>query len=316
MRKLTTVLILSVLACGGPPHGGREAPAAARIPSALVIDKVVEGSIRGQTLANPYGLASAPDGGFYLADNSHHRVIRFDSTFKATHEIGGYGFDGGLLNRPTFLVLDNSLNLWVTDEGNRRIVRYDARLNFVDDIELRDEDDPFKFGRPAGVGVTDYGEVWVADADRDRIAIFDNTLKFDRFIGEFGSSGGQLRAPEKIAALPGGGFVVADAGNSRLVCYDSYGNFDRDLGESQLVEPIAVTGDKGLLWILEKSGDQVLCIDVRGRQPLTAVPVVLGSHKRLNHPRDIAVLADGRLIIADSGNNRVVVCRPMYDEVR
>ena len=314
MSKLTTMMILLALACGGPPGGPRTAPTPPKMPSALLVEQVIEGQVRGQPLSNPAGLAAAPDGVVYLADNGNHRLIRFDSTLKPTHEIGGYGFSAGLLNRPTYIALDNSLNLWVTDEGNRRIVRYDARLNFVDEIELRDEDDPFKFGRPAGVAVTAYGEVWVADADQDRIALFDNAGKFDRFLGEFGYSGGQLRDPEKITGLPDGDFVVADAGNSRLVFYDSYGGFHRESGKTGLVEPIAAAYDGDYLWVLEASGKRVVCLDMAGRRQFMTVPLVLGNRMGLNQSRDIAALPDGRLIIADGGNNRLVVCRIVYDE--
>ncbi len=314
MYRLSILLILVSLACSGPPRGPRVRPTHPQIPAALLVEQVITGTILGQELQNPVGLAVAPDGITYLADNGNNRLIRFDSTLNATHEIGGYGFSAGLLNNPTFVTLDNALNLLVIDESNRRIVRYDARLNFVDEIELRDEDDPFKYGHPSGVAVTDYGEVWVADRDQDRIALFDNAGRFSRFIGEFGYAGGQLRSPEKVTTIPDGDFVVADKGNSRLVFYDSYGSFSREITRAVVSDPVAMTFDGNHLWVLEASSGQVVCLDIGGRRPLVAIPMLVGDKKGLRNPRDIAALPDGRLVISDSGNNRLVICRILYDE--
>jgi len=269
----------------------------------------------GQSLKNPRSVAVATDGSWYLVDNGNNRLIRFNTALTPQDQTGGYGFGAGLLNNPAWVTLDNSLNLMVADESNHRLVRFDTRLNFVDDFELRDEDDPFKYGRPAGLGVTDYGEVWLADADQDRIAVFDNVGKFSRFVGDFGYSGGQLSRPSEIALDADGQFVVCDPGNLRLARYDAYGGFIAETSTRTFGAPTSVAIAEDVVWLLDIAQGRLTCLDSRsGEQLLVTGPQLMGDRKRLKEPADVALLDDGRLMIVDSGNDRVLVCRVIYDE--
>ena len=315
MCKFITMLFLSLLACGPAPREGPEQPTDIKMPSALLVQHVIEGPVFGQPLKNPRCVAVAADGSWYLVDNGNHRLIRFNAELKPLDQTGGYGFSAGMLNHPAWVTLDNSLNLMVTDESNHRLVRYDTHLNFVDDIELRDEDDPFKYGRPTGLGVNDYGEVWVADADRDRIAVFDNVGKFNRFVGDFGYSGGQLSRPMEIVPDVDEQFVVCDPGNSRLARYDAYGGFIGETSTRSFGAPSSVAVADNLLWVLDVAGGRLACLNRRsGEQLFAAGPQLMGERTRLKEPGDVALLNDGRLMIVDSGNDRVLVCRVIYDE--
>lgn len=315
MVKFTLTLFLLLLACGPAPREGTERSAVIRPPSAILVQQVIEGPLLGQPLNNPRSLAVAADGSWYLVDKGNHRLIRFNAALKPLDQTGGYGFSAGLLNHPTWVSMDNMLNLIVADESNHRLVRYDTRLNFVDEIELRDDDDPFKYGRPSGLGVTDYGEVWVADADYDRVAVFDNVGKFSRFVGDFGYSGGQLSRPMEIALDPNGQFVVCDPGNFRLARYDAYGGFIGEISTRTFGVPSSVAVADNLLWVLDAASGRLTCLDSRsGEQLFVAGPQLMGERIRLKDPGDVVLLSDGRLMIVDSGNDRVLVCLVIYDE--
>ena len=315
MFKFIMMLSLTGLACASAPREGSEQPAEIKRPSALLVQQVLEGFVLGQPLKNPRSVAVAADGSWYLVDNGNHRLIRFNAALTPLDQTGGYGFSAGLLNNPTWVTLDNILNLMVADESNHRLVRYDTRLNFVDEIELRDEDDPFKYGRPSGLGVTDYGEVWVADADYDRIAVFDNVGKFSRFVGDFGYSGGQLSRPMEIALDGDGQFVVCDPGNSRLARYDVYGGFIRETSTHTFGSPTSIAVEEDIIWTLDAVDGRLACLDLRsGEQLFVTGPQLMGEQTRLKDPGDVALLNDGRLMIVDSGNDRILICRIIYDE--
>jgi DNA-binding beta-propeller fold protein YncE len=315
MFKFIMMLFLLLLACGPAPREGSEQPADIKPPSALLVQQVIEGPVLGQPLKNPRSVAVAADGSWYLVDNGNHRLILFNAALTPLDQTGGYGFSAGLLNHPAWVTLDNILNLIVADESNHRLVRYDTHLNFVDEIELRDEDDPFKYGRPSGLGVTDYGEVWLADADRDRVAVFDNVGKFSRFVGDFGYSGGQLSRPMEIALDPDGQFVVCDPGNSRLARYDAYGGFLGEISTRTFGSSSSIAVADNLLWVLDAVDGRLACLDRKsGEQLFVAGPILMGERTRLKEPGDVALLNDGRLMIVDSGNDRVLVCRIIYDE--
>jgi len=313
LRQLVLVFVFLV-SCGHPPKSELKSDKSVEIPVDLLIDMEISGLVFGKPLHRPFGLAVDTRGAVYVCDAGNNRIIKFNSDLTPAVEIGGFGTGEGLFDRPSFIAVDYDLNLLVSDEGNRRICRYNSRLQFVEALEFYDDEDLLKFGYPSGVGLTNYGEVWVADRERDRIAVFNNVGDFDRFIGEFGYSGGQLLNPEKIVKNLGGDFIVCDAGNSRLVVYDEYGNFLHEVGDRSLDYPMAAVSDNNDMWVLDGATRKVNLFDAGGKRVFTAGPVLAGSTQAMKEPSDIIVLPDGRLMISDTGNNRLLICRVLFEE--
>ncbi len=313
MVQRLLLITLLIVSCGGGPRSGPEEKAPSRIPAYILVEEEISGRILGQKLNRPFGLAIDEENRMVVCDAGNDRLIRFDPNFKPVFERGGPGGEAGLLNNPSHMIFDTDLSLLVSDEGNRRIVRLNRQLNFADEIYFSDEDDPIKFGTSAGVAVTRYGEVWVADREKNQVAIFDNVGQFDRFVGDFGYSGGQLNQPEKILIDPEGNFVVCDAGNGRLVVYDSYGNFDYDIVGDNLIYPIAAARDGRSFWVLDNATAQVTLIDHSGAVRFITGPTLIGNSIPLKEPTDLTMCHDGRMVIADGGNDRVLICRIVYD---
>jgi len=285
----------------------------APLPLAVLVETTISGRILGEILRSPRGLAVDRLGAMYLVDAGNNRLIRFDRDLNPLHDFGGYGGDAGLFNRPEYVSVDNDLNLLVTDLGNRRLDRFDTRLNFVSEIVLEDEEDPLKFGEPSGVALGGYGAVWWCDRENDRLVIMDNVEQFDRFVGDYGYAGGQLHSPEKIVVGNDDNFYVCDAGNARLVVYDEYGNFEREIYNRAMRYPRSMVFDgDGRLWVLDSSLGALFCLDPSGRLLLETGPMLPGTGNRLDNPSDLAFTIDGRLIISDTGNNRLLVCQIAY----
>lgn len=313
LRRLLVLTALVALSCGRPQRGSIEAPLPARRPLAIVVEKEISGVVLGDRLKEPFGLAVDFKGYIYVSDAGNNRLVRFKPDFTPDREIGGYGSAGGLLNRPSFLTFDNGLNLMVSEEGNRRVSRYNTRLNFVDELAFYDAHDPLKFGYPSGVAFSDYGETWVADREKGRVAIFDNIGRFNRFLGDFGYSGGQLSSPEEIVKDGDRGFVVCDAANGRLVVYDGFGNHVEEISASEFDYPVAAAVGAGNLWVLDGSTGKVFCLDGKGAIVFRAGPALPGGSISLKGPSDILFLSDDLLLLSDTGNNRLLVCRVLYE---
>jgi DNA-binding beta-propeller fold protein YncE len=139
-----------------------------------------------------------------------------------------------------------------------------------------------KFNHPAGLAFDGpRNALYVADKDNHRIRKIDlasNTISTvaGNGVGALGAAGvatnASLNYPMGVAVDAGGALYIADTGNNRL-CKVSGGQ----------LTVLAGTGDAG------NNGD--------GGN---------ASAAKLNHPRGIAVTADGSTIyIADTGNNRV-----------
>ncbi|MBD3402516.1 hypothetical protein GF420_06450 [candidate division GN15 bacterium] len=316
-RRLIVVLawVALGLACGGGQSGPGEEDTPVIAPAAVLVDTIIEGMVFGKPLSNPYGLAVDFRGTVYLTDAGNNRLITFNSELAPRSEVGGFGAGPGSFDRPGYLAVDNGMSVMIADRGNSRLCRYNSRLQYVNEINLIEFEDPGMFGRPSGVALTDYGEVWMSDPDKDRVVLFDNTGNFDRYIAEFGYSGGQVSSPEAIVSDGRDGFFVCDAGNSRITRYDRFGNFTDALGEDALQYPVSATVDgDGRIWVVDQALSAVTCLDRNGKVLLETGSRLPGATRSLRNPADIVVLSDGRLMISDSGNNRLIICHIVATE--
>jgi DNA-binding beta-propeller fold protein YncE len=283
------------------------------VPVGLIVEHEISGVVLDERINEPVGVAVDNRKNLYFTDAGNNRLVLFDRDLKAVREIGGFGGESNQFNRPGYLAIDNGLTLLVADAGNKRIARYDSELNFVDEISLIDVEDPFKYGEPSGVALTDYGAVWIADGDKNRLVLFDNVGTFDRFVGDFGYSGGQLLHPGKLVVHKDE-FFVTDPGNYRVAVYDAFGNFSREIVDEKLEAPVAVAIDKdGRCWVLDESTGMLFLFDEQGELLYLTGPQVAGTLQPLKHPGDIALFNKSRMVIVDSGNNRLLVCSIVFE---
>ena len=308
-------MLLLLSACGG---GRKRDPASelpVRRPLAVIAEAEIAGTILGQKLRAPSGLAVDGKGNLYVSDGGNNRIIKFDPDLVPLQDVGGYGNQPGLFDQPGFIVVDNNLNLLVGDAGNQRLCRYDSRLNYVDEISLLDDEDLLKYGYCSGIAVTDYGEVWMADRQNNRVVVFDNVGRFDRFVGEFGYSGGQLSSPEKIVYDGRSQFIVCDAGNSRVMVYDEYGNFSRRITSDALAYPIALAIDRQRhYWVVDSEKGRLAFLSPKGQSLFESNPMPPGTSTPLKNPSDIVILSQDRIAVADTGNNRILILRVILEE--
>ncbi len=304
---IISILILFV-SCSTPPEFTQQI-SNQKIPLHVIFEKEIKGQFFGILLNGPYGLTVDMKGNIFVSDYGNDRLLKFDTAFKAIAYIGGAGRQEGLLDKPTFLEMDNGLNLLVSEEGNRRISRYDAQLNFVDIIDFYDFDDQTKFGTPSGIAVADFGELWVCDKEKNRIAVFNSFGSFERFVGDFGTSGGQLRFPEKIVRLKGNSFAICDSDNGRLVIYDEYGNYETGIKFDKDITPTALIAEGHNFWVLDSYENKIYYVNQAGNILFELGPNLPGDDLSLREPTDLIRLKDNKLLIADRGNNRLIICK-------
>jgi sugar lactone lactonase YvrE len=143
------------------------------------------------------------------------------------------------------------------------------------------------------------GRLFVADADNNRILSWPNAAQVangqaadlvlgqvnfeDNLCNQNGVSAASLCGPGGLAIGPSGRLYVADAGNSRVLSWPSTSGLANGQPADQVIgQPDFSTSD---------------C-------PPTA------SASSLCNPNGLTIDADGRLYVADSGNNRLLVYEP------
>jgi sugar lactone lactonase YvrE len=140
-------------------------------------------------------------------------------------------------------------------------------------------------------------------------AIGQQKLQF----GEAGVGKGQFKEPRAVAVDKAGNIFVADTGNKRVQKFDASGKFLAEWagGGERFVEPVGLIVDShDEVVVLDTSG-WLQRFDNRGR-----FLAKFGIDRGFYAPRGLAVDADNRLYVADTGTFRIVVLSPQGELVR
>lgn len=288
------------------------------------------GKPSADNLSMPTVVNLAPDGGIYITDRENHRVLYYapgDTTADLIYgQFGNYSINppnnngrggSGLPGSETIgvftlgVVADTS-GLYVSDSSNNRVLFFAADGNTAADrvygqfgaftvgvinnngsgVTGQVSADSLNF--PRGLALDSLGGLYVADRENHRVLYFapDGDTTADRVYGQFGDfttaldnrdsagatgvvSADSLSFPKGVALALDGGLYIADSLNSRILYY-------------------APDGDTTADWVYGQGGS------FTGNAAATTAD-------GLNQPQGIAVGPDGRLYIADTGNNRVLI---------
>jgi sugar lactone lactonase YvrE len=268
-------------------------------------------------LNSPTGIAFDELGNLYIPDRLNHRVRKVIVQTGIIATIagsgltgpanGGYAGDGGpateaRLNLPGDVAVDGSGNVYIADTYNHRIRQVITSTHAITTVAgtgaagYSGDNGPAaeaELRNPAAVAVDGMGNLYIADANNNRIR---NVLAATGIIttvagsgpighaaGGFSGDGGpaanaQLNYPVGVAVDSMGNVYVADAYNHRIRQIRAVSGVITTVVGSGPVGP-----DNG-----EFGGDG---------GPATEA--------RLNFPVDVSVDASGNLYVADTGNHRV-----------
>lgn len=159
--------------------------------------------------------------------------------------------------------------------------------------------------RPIGVAVSPEGEVFISDAEKHRIAVFDREGAFVREFGTRGNGPGELDRPMHLSFGPDGFLYVAEYLNDRVSVFRPDGAFVKHITTNTLDAPAGVVVDGGgVLHVANFYRHQVVRIAPDGSATSWGQPgrVLPGS---LHYPTDVALAPDGSIWVADAYNNRL-----------
>jgi len=248
-------------------------------------------------LSEPSGIAIDAFGKFVVTDAATHRVLRFDKDGAWIGEMGSLGSDPGQLRRPIAVVTLGSLGVAVLDRENRRVVSYDLlgrRIGVL--VDFASDDLTNVTGRvdPVAMASDRGGALYLADADRDRILVFDFQGRYQRELGGFGTKPGAFRGLSAIATTPRGELVACERGGQRVQVLDAGGRVVRawPLDVERGRAPLAVAVDESLhVAVADGDWNMVRVFDRLGR-----LWAVSGD---FTAPRALAFAPDGTLLVAE-----------------
>jgi len=166
----------------------------------------------GHTLA-PQGICHSQDGNLLVANYGNHQVFSFSPEGNYQFHFGGWGNAPTSLQYPVNLSIDSESSIYVIDEKNQEIKKFDRHGNFILQFGRGD------FGPIFSLSVDAHDHIWVAESQHNRIRVFDgfgNTLKT--------LQGPNLREPVGIFCLPNEEYLVGDKSEFLLKHFDAQGN--------------------------------------------------------------------------------------------
>lgn len=272
-------------------------------------------------LNQPEGIAIDPvTKKFFVSDRGSNRVLRFTTTaayrtgaaaeavFGQADFISGLANRGGAtaantLNAPRSIHVDASGRLWVADDSNNRVLRFDGasskgsgsnadavlgQLNFTSSGTATTQSG---MTSPTGVITDPAGNLYVADYGNNRVLIFYNVAakgngaNADRVLGQagfltntFGTTAGTLNRPWGVSVNAQGQLWVGDYLNNRVLRYDNAATIANGSVASVVLGQVNFT--------------------TSAIQPLSAAS--------LDSAYYLASAPDGTLWVGDYNNNRVL----------
>jgi outer membrane protein assembly factor BamB/sugar lactone lactonase YvrE len=187
---------------------------------------------------DPWGaVAFAPDGGFFVADTDHQRVLRFDEGRRLIGSWGSFGSGPGAFVSPFGITVGPDGLVYVIDDPTCRVQVFEPSgvylRTLAGGVELADR-------CTNNVVVDRDGRVYLASGGRGnpwRITVFGPDGSVIRRIGE-----GFFREPVLLAPGPNGEIYATD-GTDRLHLFDPGGDLQASWSGVEL--ELAVIGPNG-----------------------------------------------------------------------
>jgi ABC-type transport system substrate-binding protein/DNA-binding beta-propeller fold protein YncE len=245
-------------------------------------------------LNDPRGLAVAPDGSVYVAEERNYTVAKLNPAGVVQWRYGQSGSEGVTSD------LDH-MGTWGGVNG--------------------------PVGPVGNMAIDSQGRLYVADAGRDHIAILLPGGQLYNFLGQGSGTGNyQFNWPHAVAISPSNGDIyVADTANQRIQVFNSARTYKATLGVTDVTGsdsrhfnyPRGVAVDSsGNIFVADSDNQRVQKCKLGGTGGYTCVPFAgqtgMGGSdfRNLNGPTAIAVGPDGQVFVVDTWQNRVQVFGP------
>ena len=265
-----------------------------RLRGAIVEFRVV-GDLPGGDelgLTGPEAVAFDHHGNLIIADTGNHRVLIVSEDGVVLDEFGGYGWEDDRLDTPSDVCVYEGFFTYVLDEGNRRVVSYDAQGDYAGLVVAEDE-----AGTPVSMAVTPSGGLHLVDVDSQSVISYSQFDEALEPVGRFGLDEGGLLDPGAVAEGPGREIAVADRGRNSVEVFDEFGaRLHSVTAPDTLLPTDVVFDDRGNLIVADARHGRLLAFARGGGDPTatliapeglapTAVAVGLGGRAAVLYGR-------------------------------
>jgi iron(III) transport system ATP-binding protein len=263
----------------------------------------------GRFLPAPRGLYSDADDNVFVLDDAG-RVLVYNSQGMITQQWEMPEFAVG---KPEGIwkLLDGKIG--VADTHYHRVVIFNAN-GTVSHMFGTQGNGLGQFVFPVSIAQDPHGFLYVGEyGDKQRIQKFTVEGEYVTEFGEHGSAEGQFQRPSGMSWQNGEVYVV-DAFNDRIQVFSDDGKFARVIRLPEKSAPLEypydlrVTKDN-LIYVIENKSARLTVMTLDGTIVGRFGKPGRGMHE-FYQPWDLTVLSDGRVLVADTGNHRLVELTP------
>lgn len=241
---------------------------------------------------HPSAIAEIGNGLVAIADTGNDRI--------KTVTLEGFFQDFWGVDRPGAIAPVGDGTVWAIDGKKRTAERLQAFEELVDSITGKHLMDAGNFQDPTGVAVDSTGHLFVVDAGRKRIQIFNAKGRPVKSIGD----GGLFAEPHGIVIDRADTLYVTDSARNRIVKLDASGKVLATFGENELKSPRGLAVRDGFLYVADSGNARVAKFDVNGKFIASAGCRGTKAGEFLE-PVSIAIDADLHLYVVDRAAHRV-----------
>ncbi|RPI05091.1 MAG: hypothetical protein EHM64_07775 [Ignavibacteriae bacterium] len=232
-------------------------------------------------------------GTIYVVDEDENKLLQFSSLRDVPKSIGGFGWSSSSFDKPTGIATDG-INVYVADYGNHRIQRFDRSLNYISSLSTRDTSDVMsRFGYPLDVALSEFGDLFIIDAENIRIVKFNTQGTFEQAFGDINAGKGKLQDPVKLAATNSRIYVGE---KNKILVFDYFGNYIGTIGEEVIhqLTGFTISADE----LIAVSHESIWWFSPEGllRKKSSLENIVSGE--RINQIQDVACLGKQLFILS------------------
>ncbi len=282
--------------------------------------------IKGETIPegkmkSPWGIAVSRNGDIIaVSDIESHCILLFDPAGNFVRAFGKEGKGNVEFKSPRGLAFNGSGHILVAESDNNRIQIVTPEGQFK--LKFGEYGgNPGQFHHPTDVAVGRDGTIFVADSINQRIQFFKPDGVLLGLFGQWGTEPNMVNGPYAVTLDSRGRVFVAERQGSRVQVFEKAGRGyrscshfgERGSAERQLDEPVGIAHDarSNHVFVTDYQNQRVSVFGANGNFFVTfgGLGAELGQ---FCNPMGVEVLSDSRVIVADCGNNRLVIL-PVLD---
>ncbi len=205
------------------------------------------------------------EGNLFILDSGRNRLLKYSVSGRLIIEIGGFGSSQDRFNEPRDLDAHLTLNIYVTDYNNDRIVLFDNHLNYLNEFRSS-SDDLFYFEMPLSVAVNNQYDLFILEDLNKRIVKYD---RFNQPKAQFGKATdnlGQLFGPHQVAMGSKNEIFISDQLSKTVQVFDFLGNFLKEITHPDFIEPLGIdVSPRDYLIVSDQKGQKIYFFTTRGK---------------------------------------------------